>query len=148
MSSDCYTYPVACMSTNTHFFKKEMLNKRSSRKWFIFWTNHNLLITTNIYWEPTMCQTLLRDKTVRDKHGRGSRLTTTAVTLNESIQGRQICWKTCPKRLNWGLHEWLMVHKARGVFEQVSVYIPLSLEREVWWGPHRKEETAQYHTDA
>lgn len=35
-----------------------------------------------------MCQTLLSDKTVKDEHGRGSRLITTAVTLNESIQGR------------------------------------------------------------
>lgn len=41
-----------------------------------------------------------------------------------------------------------MVHKARGVFEQVSVDIPLSFEREEWWGPHRKEETAHYHADA
>lgn len=93
----------------THTFSKQMLNKRSSRKWFIFWTNHNLLITTTIYWEPTMCQTLLRDKTVKDKYGKDSRLITTAVILNESIQGRQIYWKACPKRLNWGLQEWSVV---------------------------------------
>lgn len=47
-----------------------------------------------------MCQTLLSDKNVKDEHGQGSRLTTTAVALNESIQGRQIYWKACPERPN------------------------------------------------